>query len=200
MVARIVLEENLAEGRDVLDVFAGSGVLAVTAAVAGARSVTAVDISRRALLNVRLNAALNGVGVDTVRSDMLAGVAGRRFDLIVANPPYIPGPPDLPRRGLARAWEGGVDGRLLIDPLLSQAPEHLRPGGRLLVVHSSMNGEAETRQQLESAGLRTEVLVRHRGILGEVSRRRVHMLRERGLLRADQGEYEETLVIAGAAA
>lgn len=196
MTARVMVEQRLAAGRDVLDVFTGSGVLAVSAARGGARSVTAVDISRKALLNVRLNALLAGAQVRAVRSDMFSALAGQRFDLIVANPPYIPGEAELPARGLARAWEGGLDGRLLIDRLCAEAPRFLRPGGRMLIVHSSMNGEEETCRRLAAAGLSPEVLVRHRGPVGEVSRRRLATLRERGLLGVEAGDVEETLIIA----
>src|SRR5947209_17071524 len=91
MLIRYLEQERLAEGRRVLDVCAGSGVLAIAAALAGASRATAVDISRRAVAAARLNARLNGVRVDAVRGDLFAPLRGRRFDLIVSNPPYLPG-------------------------------------------------------------------------------------------------------------
>src|SRR5947209_2987455 len=85
--ARLLVETMVsarsAEGADVLDVFTGSGVLALSAARAGARSVTAVDVSRRAVATDRLNAALNGLRVDARRGDLFAPVGGRTFDRIV---------------------------------------------------------------------------------------------------------------------
>src|SRR5215210_6546473 len=71
----------------VADVCTGSGALAIAAARAGATSVTAIDISRRALLSARLNARLNGVRLRTRRSSLLSALPGERFDLIVSNPP-----------------------------------------------------------------------------------------------------------------
>src|SRR3954447_20500479 len=100
-----------APGRDVLDVGTGSGILAVSAALAAARSVTAVDVSRRALLTARMNGALNGVRVRTRRGDMLDAVAGERFDVIVPTPPYLPATRPSPPRGIERATEAGPDGR-----------------------------------------------------------------------------------------
>ena len=92
--------------------------------------MTAVDISRRAVLNARLNARLNGVRVRALRGDLFAPVAGERFDLIVANPPYVPAQTTSCRRGgVERAWEGGVDGRVLRRPPLREAPRHLTPDG-----------------------------------------------------------------------
>jgi release factor glutamine methyltransferase len=194
MLAQLVAERRLAAGADVLDVFTGSGALALAAGASGARSVTAVDISRRALLTVRLNARRNGMSVRTLRGDLFAPVDGEAFDLIVANPPYYPGGEELPERGLARAWEGGPDGRVLVNRLCDGAPAHLRPGGRLLVVHNTMIGERQTRERLEAGGLQTEVLLRHHGPLGPVGRAAVALLRERGIAAPEQ---EVTVVISG---
>src|SRR4051794_23429108 len=126
---------QLTPGATVLDLCTGSGALAVAAARHGAGAVTAIDVSRRAVLTVRLNAGLNGVRVRALRGDLLAPVAGERFDAIVSNPPYLPADTDrLPRRGPAQAWDAGRDGRALLDRICAQAPAHLRPGGFLLLV------------------------------------------------------------------
>jgi release factor glutamine methyltransferase len=194
MVAQLVFERGLATGRDVLDVFTGSGALALAAARSGARSVTAVDLSRRALLTTRFNARRNRVRVRALRGDVLRPVAGERFDLILANPPYFPGARRLPDHSRSRAWEGGYDGRVLVDLLCASAPEHLRASGQLVIVHNTMTGEAQTRQALESRGLRTEVLLRHRGPLGPVGRAAADLLRERGMATPVD---EEIVVIAG---
>jgi release factor glutamine methyltransferase len=194
MLAQLVAERGLAVGADVLDVFTGSGALALAAAASGAKSVTAVDISRRALLTARLNAWRNGVRIRTVRGDLFEPVAEESFDLIVANPPYYPGAEKLPERGLARAWEGGSDGRLLVDRLCTEVAGHLKPGGRLLLVHNTMIGDRQSLEQLEASGLDTDVLLRHRGPYGPVGRDAAALLRDRGY---DVPEEEETVVISG---
>ena len=155
-----------------LDPFTGSGILAVAAARAGAQT-TAVDISRRAVLCAAVNARLNGVRVRTLRGDLFGPVSGKRFDLIVANPPYVPGAEPAEARGAARAWEGGRDGRALIDRLCAEAPAHLTRFGELLLVHSSLCGEQETVERLEAGGLRVEVLERRQGPLGPLFAARV---------------------------
>jgi release factor glutamine methyltransferase len=197
MLARFVFEHGLAEGGDVLDVFTGSGVLALAAARGGARSVTAIDLSRRALMNARFNAWRNGVQIRALRGDALAPVAGERFDLILANPPYFPSNGRLPNHTAARAWEGGYDGRLLVDRLCANVARHLRPYGRLVIVHNTMAGERETLRRLESEGLRPEVVVRHRGPLGPVGRVAAAVLRERGPSLGLACDEEEIVVIAG---
>lgn len=191
LMARLVAGRGWAVGADVLDVFTGSGVLAVCCGLAGARSVTAVDVSRRALLTAKLNARRNGVRVRTFRGNLFAPVAKDRFDLIVANPPYYPSPAALPPSGIARAWAGGQDGRALIDAFCGQGPSFLRPGGLLLVVHGSFNGAGATRDRLEAGGLETEIVLRHRGPLGLVGRAQLSPKD------SESAVDEETIIIAG---
>jgi release factor glutamine methyltransferase len=192
MLADQLRRERLGPGVSVLDLCTGSGHLAVVAALAGA-SVVAVDVSRRSMLSVRLNAMLNGVRIAAVRGDLFAPVAGRRFDVIVSNPPYLPHPDEkLPEHGLARAIDAGPRGRAFIDRICAQVGEHLTPGGVLLLVHSSVCGEQATIDGLAAHGLRAEVVYRHRGPLGPILRSRVDWLRAEGLLLP--GDEEDVLV------
>jgi release factor glutamine methyltransferase len=158
--------------------------------------VVAVDISRRAILSTRINARLNGVTVTAVRGDLFAPLDGRRFDLIVSNPPYLPSPAGSPgSHSSARAWDAGRSGREYLDRICREAPAHLRPRGSLLLVHSSVCGERPTLIALEAAGLRATVLRRERGPLGPLLGARVEWLRDRGLVGDDASE--ELLVIRG---
>jgi release factor glutamine methyltransferase len=192
LLAEALERERLPHDARVLDLCSGSGVLAVHAAVCGARDVTAVDVSRRAVLTIRLNAALNGIRVHARRGDLFGAVRGERFDAIVSNPPYVPAATDeLPARGLARAWDAGRDGRALLDRICASAPDHLRPGGLLLVVHSSLLGLEPTTEALREAGLEVDVAVRERGPLGPLMRAR----RDAGLI--EDVEEEDVLVVRG---
>jgi release factor glutamine methyltransferase len=198
MLAGTVRRQPLPPDAAALDLCTGSGVIAVAAGLAGAGSVTAVDVSRRAVLAARLNGALNGLRIDARRGDLFEAVGERRFDLITANPPYVPTPSgEIPERGLARAWEGGPDGRVLLDRICAGARAHLRPGGTILLVHSAVCGESATVGALEAGGLRVDVVLRHRGTLGPLLRDRAAWLRERGLL--GPHDEEEMLVIRGRA-
>src|SRR3954471_4371125 len=193
LLADALDREQLPRGARVLDLCSGSGALAVRAALGGGgREVTAVDVSRRAALTIRLNAALNGVRVKARRGDLLDAVGSEQFDAIVSNPPYVPAPTDeLPVRGPERAWDAGRDGRALLDRICAAAPRHLRPGGVLLVVHSSLLGVEATEEPLRGAGLEVDVAARERGPLGPLMRAR----RDAGLVaRVDE---EEVLVVRG---
>ncbi|HYI80658.1 MAG TPA: HemK2/MTQ2 family protein methyltransferase [Thermoleophilaceae bacterium] len=191
------LKKAVVPGASVADICTGSGVLAIAAARAGADDVTAVDVSRRAVLTAWVNARLNGVSVRARRGDLLAPLDGDRFDLIVSNPPYVPAADDeLPTRGAARAWDAGRDGRALLDRICAQAPARLRPGGAVLVVHSSVCDADRTLAMLTRGGLVAEVVLRSRGPLGRLLSERRATLEQRGLLPPGARE-EEIVVIQG---
>ena len=116
-----------AVGRAV-DIGCGAGPGAVLIARGHpAASVFAVDINDGALALTRANAALAGVAVEAVHSDLLSAVSGS-FDLIVANPPYLVDP-------AARAYRhgGGEWGGALSLAILDTAIDRLAPGGTLLL-------------------------------------------------------------------
>jgi len=172
-------EEIMVLDAGTLDLCTGSGILAVTAGLAGARSVTVVDVSRRAVRTAQLNGLLNGVRVRARRGNMLDAVAGERFDVIVANPPYLPAVSSQDPHGLERATEAGPDGRLFVDRLIDRAPDHLTPGGVLLVVHSSINGVDPSLERIERSGLEPDVAAAHRGPLGPILSERAALLEQR---------------------
>lgn len=186
------MRRELVPGALVADVCCGSGLLAVTAALDGT-VVTAIDVSRRALVTTRLNARLNGADVRALRGDLLAPCAGERFDVIVSNPPYVPTATNARPAVAARAWSGGRDGRLLLDRLCDEAPQHLRPGGVLLVVHSHVCREQLTLDRLSAGGLSAQVVQRSRGPFGPLLGGRAEQLERQGLLRPE--ETEEELVV-----
>jgi len=195
-LSAVIRRERIGAGMDVLDVCTGSGFLALEAARLGAR-VTAVDVSRRAVVSARLNALAARVPVTVLRSDLLTGLSPGSFDVVVSNPPYVPAPDNQPpRRGACRAWDAGLDGRVLLDRICEQAPAVLRPGGRLLMVHSALCDPDETVRRLTQAGLAVEVRDRLSIPFGPVMTARIRWLRENGLVPA--GITTEELVVVRA--
>ncbi len=195
MLLEAFFQERLARDATVLDVGTGCGVLAVAAARRRA-GVVAVDASRRAVLTARLNAQLAGVPgrIRVLRGDLLAPVPGQCFDLVLANPPYVPTPGNWRRlRGPRRTWAGGADGRAVLDRLCEGVPEVLKPGAVVLIVHSALCGPERTVKALEKEGLSAEVTAQRAVGFGPVMRRQAARMREHGLI--SSSEWREELVV-----
>lgn len=185
---------RLPPGTRALDVCTGSGILALAATEAGAAEVVATDASALALLTARANAALHHLRITPVHGDVAHVPLEGRFDLVLANPPYVPCPPGRAGRGLrARGWDGGPDGRAVLDPLCRRAYGLLAPEGTLLLVHSSVSGAGRTEEMLCEAGLKTAVVGRRRVPLGPVMRAHADWLAGRGL--TAPGQRTEELVV-----
>lgn len=109
-----------------LELCAGTGIAALLASRYACHS-WAADITERATRFARFNAALNTINNCTsVKGDLYDAVPGRRFDRIVAHPPYMP---SLEQKYIFR--DGGEDGEQITRRIIAGLPEHLRPGGRL---------------------------------------------------------------------
>lgn len=142
----------------VLDLGTGSGAVAL--ALASERTsarVVASDASEAALAVARGNAErLHLRNVVFVAGDWFAPFAGKRFDMVVSNPPYIEaGDPHLQQGDLrfepVGALASGSDGLDAIRRIVGHARDHLQPGGWLLFEHGWNQGEA-VRALLEEAG------------------------------------------------
>ncbi|MFD9304006.1 HemK2/MTQ2 family protein methyltransferase [Streptomyces sp. NPDC060048] len=194
LLAGALAHEQLGPRTEVLEIGTGTGALALHAARRGA-AVTAVDVSWPAVVTARMNAVLQRLPLRVLHGDFAERTAGRRFDLVVANPPYVPAPgARLPARGPERAWDAGPDGRLVIDRICATAPALLRPGGALLMVHSGMCGAGATVDRLAAAGLSAEVTGKASVPWGPVLRSRRAWLERQGLASAAE-EWEELVVI-----
>jgi predicted methyltransferase len=132
LLADALAAESL-NGADVLDLCTRSGFLAITAAKMKARTVPAVDISRRAVASAKVNVGLNRARVEVRHGHLFDALPdGARFDVIVANPPWVPAAADdLPSGGIERAWDAGRTGRTLLERICARAPTRAAAGRRL---------------------------------------------------------------------
>lgn len=120
-----------AAGAGVLDLGCGAGSLALAAMRAGAASACALDINPRAVAVARANAALNRLQLECRCGDLFAPVGGRRFDLILSQPPYV----IRPAGGANVTYlHSGPRGDELARRILAEAPAFLADGG-LAMVH-----------------------------------------------------------------
>jgi len=137
------LFETLIDTRDVtsvLDLCTGSGCIAILAAKRFPKArVDATDLSADALAVARKNVALHRLGrrVHLAQGDLFAPLKGRRYDLIVSNPPYVDAkgmrglPPEC-RHEPPLAFDGGRDGIDVVRRIIDEAGAHLTPRGGLL--------------------------------------------------------------------
>jgi len=138
-----------AKVRAALDLCTGSGCLAILVALAFPKArVDAADLSPDALEVARRNVDGYKLGrrVHLARSDLFGALAGRTYDLIVSNPPYVTAAsmkrlPEEYRREPEMALASGRDGLAHTRAILAQAKSHLNPGG-LLVVEIGHNRKA----------------------------------------------------------
>lgn len=152
---------GLARGSRVLDLCTGSGVLAIAAAEFGAESVMAFDICPQAVRCCRDNTRAAGVDVTIRQGSWEGALCCAPFGLVVANPPYVPSPRNggpIPCAGGPEwSWNGGADGRMVLDPLCRSAARLLRKGGSMLLVQSALAGVGNSMAALQESGLSAEI-------------------------------------------
>lgn len=122
---------------EVLDMGTGSGVCALFAA-RWARHVTAVDISAAAVRCARINTLLHQCEhrIEVLQGDLFEPLGGRRFDVVLFNPPFLHG---VPRDDADRAWRS-TD---VAERFARQLRQHLAPSGFALVLLSNYGGAGE---------------------------------------------------------
>ena len=146
-------------GAHVLELGCGSGVVLAALGALGAASLCGVDVEPGAMTASTL--LLGDIGLaapfELHQGDMWQPVAGRRFDLIVANLPHFPMEP-LEVGGRLPTWSaGGANGRSLLDPFLMGLSSHLAPGGRAFITHNAFDDLPQSRALLAADGLSLRV-------------------------------------------
>lgn len=160
LLMRAALEE-VRPADSVLEMGCGRGLISRELTSKACR-VIATDINPHALRMARK------MGVETVRADLFRGIKAR-FDLILFNPPYLPtGPQDKLDGWLNLAFDGGVSGRGTINPFMEDLRDHLAPGGRALLLVSTLSGLSEIEEKARSEGLEAMVVAREKYFFEEL--------------------------------
>jgi release factor glutamine methyltransferase len=137
-------------GDHVLEMGTGSGLIA--AEIAKITRIIATDINPHAVISAR------DAGVEVVRTDLFAGLRGP-FDLVLFNPPYLPTQPEERMDDwLEYALDGGESGRTVIERFAAEAGRVLAPGGRILLLISSLTGLSEVSDIFTRHGYTAEVV------------------------------------------
>jgi HemK-related putative methylase len=157
---------DVPRGSVAVDLGCGCGILAIIAAKLGAKFVYAVDVNPHALEDTRFNASINGVA-DVVHPMMCdvrrsKGVLNSKVDVIISNPPQKPFKYQAEtRKWLSIAQNGGATGRVVLDSIISQAPEFFRETYRsrkFETVVTSLTGISTTLDRLESVGFNPRIV------------------------------------------
>lgn len=146
----------------VLEIGCGCGIASLAAAKT-AKGVLGVDVNPEAVACAESNAKRNKIeNASFIESDLFAAVSSvepDKFDAILFNPPYLPTKKGERVSGrLNQAFDGGKDGRLVLDRFLAGFGRHLKPGGVLLLVQSSLNAPEKTEAKLLSVGYRPSII------------------------------------------
>lgn len=135
-----------------LDVGTGSGYVAAAMAETGAQ-VLGADVNPHACWQARQN------GITAVRGNLTAPFRDKAFDLVTFNPPYLPTASDEERDDwMALALSGGESGRAVIDPFLADVRRVLTPGGRVLLLVSSLSDVDAVTERASEAGLESKTV------------------------------------------
>ncbi len=124
---------------NVLDLCTGSGAIAIAVQKESNAKVTAIDISLDALSLAKENASLNNTPVEFLQSDMFCALEGKKFDVIISNPPYIKSADVFTLQKEVKDFEpnlaldGGEDGLDFYRIIANQAKEYLNENGVLLL-------------------------------------------------------------------
>ncbi|HEY4012979.1 MAG TPA: methyltransferase [Polyangiaceae bacterium] len=172
--------------KDALDLCCGSGIHALLAAF-HSETATAVDINPRAVQYTAFNA--RGLGVSNVQAlcgDLYAPVTGRLFDLVTANPPFVPAPAQ--EIGFR---DGGPSGEDVLRRIVEGLPAHLAKGGTAQIVTEFGEREGETLMSRVRAWLRDTRMNVH------VLRLRVHSAQTYAIAHASGDDPEAILASVG---
>ena len=130
-----------ARGGDALDHCGGSGIGALRLARTAHAAATA-DLTERSTFFAEFNGRLNGVAIESLCGDLYSPVAGRRFDLICAHPPFVPS------TGETMVYrDGGETGETVTRRIIEGLPAHLRPGGTAVVLCVACDTGQQTFEQ-----------------------------------------------------
>lgn len=155
-----LLADNLEikEGQSVLEIGTGSGIVAMYASRLTDK-ITVTDINFDACELARKNFEDNDIkNIEILFGNLFEPVENRKFDVILFNTPYLPTEDgDVIDDTLNYAFDGGLNGRKVIDMFLNEVGNHLNDGGIVQMIQSSLSGNEETLQKFDEMGFIAEI-------------------------------------------
>lgn len=167
-----LLAENLIinTGEKVLEIGTGSGIVAMYASKMTDK-IVATDINFNAIELAEKNFTSNGIeNIQLLFGNLFEPVKNQKFDVILFNTPYLPTEEcEILEDNLNYAFDGGLDGRAVIDKFLNELKNHLNRGGRVQLIQSSLANIEETISRLKHLGFKTETTASERFFFEEIA-------------------------------
>lgn len=155
-----LLAKNLEikEGQSVLEIGTGSGLVSMYASLL-TDDVTATDINYNALELAEKNFKLNNINTIKLEfGDLFEPVKDKKFDVILFNTPYLPtDSEDIINDDLNYAFDGGLDGRKVIDRFINEVSNHLNDKGIVQIIQSSLSDNNRTLDMFDRNGFVAEI-------------------------------------------
>ena len=155
-----LLAENLEikEGQSVLEIGTGSGLVSMYASLL-TDDVTATDINYNALELAEKNFKLNNINTIKLEfGDLFEPVKDKKFDVILFNTPYLPtDSDDIIDDDLNYAFDGGLNGRKVIDRFINEVSNHLNDKGIVQIIQSSLSDNDRTLDMFDRNGFVAEI-------------------------------------------
>lgn len=158
----------------VLEIGTGSGIVAIYASRI-ASEVVATDINFNAIQLAEKNFLANDINnIKLLFGDLFEPIKSepeneQKFDVILFNTPYLPTDEcEILEDNLNYAFDGGLDGRKIIDPFLDQVKNYLNEGGRVQIIQSSLSNTEKTLLKLEGLGFLPEITTREKFFFEEI--------------------------------
>lgn len=158
-----LLADNLEikQGQSVLEIGTGSGIVAMYASRL-TDNITVTDINFDACELARKNFEDNGIeNIEILFGNLFEPVKNRKFDVILFNTPYLPTEEDeVLDDTINYAFDGGLNGRKVIDLFLNEVGNHLNDNGIVQIIQSSLSGNEETLEKLDQLGFVSEIVAK----------------------------------------
>ena len=155
-----LLADNLQikNGQSVLEIGTGSGIVAMYASKL-TDNITVTDINFDACELARKNFEANDIeNIEILFGNLFEPVENRKFDVILFNTPYLPTEDgEVLEDTINYAFDGGLNGRKVIDLFLNEVGNHLNDGGIVQMIQSSLSGNEETLEKLDNLGFIAEI-------------------------------------------
>ena len=155
-----LLADNLEikQGQSVLEIGTGSGIVAMYASRL-TDNITVTDINFDACELARKNFEDNGIeNIEILFGNLFEPVKNRKFDVILFNTPYLPTEEDeVLDDTINYAFDGGLNGRKVIDLFLNEVGNHLNDNGIVQIIQSSLSGNEKKKKKLDQLGFVSEI-------------------------------------------